>query len=81
MREKQALRFIVLMGLVSLFADCTYEGARSIRGSFLAVLGASGAAVGAVVGFGELVGYGVRILSGWRPTAHARIGYLRFSVI
>ncbi len=62
--KKQALRFIVLMGLVSLFADFTYEGARSIRGSFLAVLGASGAAVGAVVGLGELIGYGVRILSG-----------------
>lgn len=59
--KKQALRFIVLMGLVSLFADFTYEGARSIRGSFLAVLGAT---VGAVVGLGELVGYGVRILAG-----------------
>jgi len=38
----------------------TYEGARSITGPFLAVLGASGAIVGVVAGFGELIGYGLR---------------------
>ncbi len=52
------------MGIVSLLADVTYEGARSINGPFLAVLGASGAAVGVIVGLGELIGYGVRVLSG-----------------
>ena len=36
-----ALRFVILLGVVSLFADMTYEGARSITGPFLAVLGAS----------------------------------------
>jgi hypothetical protein len=36
-----ALRFIILIGVVSLFADMTYEGARSITGPYLAVLGAS----------------------------------------
>jgi MFS family permease len=62
--KKHAIRFIVLMGLVSLLADVTYEGARSINGPFLAILGASGTAVGVIVGLGELIGYGIRVLSG-----------------
>ncbi|MEJ5368072.1 MAG: MFS transporter [Bryobacteraceae bacterium] len=60
-----ALRFVVLLGLVSLFADMTYEGARSISGPFLALLGASGAAVGLVSGFGEFAGYALRLAAGW----------------
>ena len=42
----------------------TYEGARSITGPFLAVLGASGTVVGLVAGGGELLGYLVRFASG-----------------
>ena len=60
-----ALKFVVLIGIISLFADMTYEGARSITGPYLAVLGASGTAVGIVAGFGELVGYGLRLVSGF----------------
>lgn len=63
-RKSRALRFVVLVGVMSFFADFTYEGARSILGPFLALLGASGAAVGAVTGFGELVGYSLRLVSG-----------------
>ncbi|MCX7604836.1 MAG: MFS transporter, partial [Bryobacteraceae bacterium] len=59
-----ALRFVVLLGLVSLFADMTYEGARSIAGPFLATLGATGAAVGLVAGFGEFAGYALRLVAG-----------------
>ena len=59
-----ALKFIVFLGVVSLFADMTYEGARSVTGPFLAVLGASGTAVGIIAGAGELVGYGLRLVSG-----------------
>lgn len=62
--KASALRFVILIGIVSLFADMTYEGARSITGPYLAVLGASGTIVGIVAGFGELVGYGLRLLSG-----------------
>jgi MFS family permease len=58
------LRFIVLFGVVSLFADMAYEGARSITGPFLASLGASGLVVGAIAGSGEMLGYAVRLLSG-----------------
>ncbi len=60
-----ALRFVVLLGVVSLFADMTYEGARSITGPYLAVLGASATVVGIVAGFGELIGYGLRLVSGY----------------
>lgn len=65
MDKKNSIRFILLLGLVSLFADITYEGARSSIGPFLSVLGASGALVGFVAGFGELVGYGFRLISGY----------------
>jgi len=58
-------KFVILLGLVSLFADITYEGARSITGPYLALLGASATAVGFVAGFGELVGYGLRLISGY----------------
>ncbi len=60
-----ALRFIVLLGMVSLFADMTYEGARSVIGPYLGVLGASAAVVGFVAGFGEFLGYALRLLSGY----------------
>lgn len=62
---KTALRFVVLIGIVSLFSDMTYEGARSINGPFLAVLGASGAVVGIVSGLGELIGFSIRLVSGY----------------
>ena len=64
-KKSAALAFIVMMGGVSLLADLTYEGARSITGPFLALLGASGAVVGVVAGVGEFVGYGLRLLSGY----------------
>lgn len=64
-RKKTAMAFVVLLGIVSLFADITYEGARSITGQYLAILGASGAIVGSVAGFGELIGYGFRLVSGY----------------
>lgn len=60
-----AIKFVVLLGVVSLFADMTYEGARSITGPFLASLGASAAVTGFVSGLGEFIGYGVRVFSGY----------------
>lgn len=63
--KRSALRFVILLGVVSLLADMTYEGARSITGPFLAVLGASATVVGIVSGFGELIGYGLRLVSGY----------------
>lgn len=62
---RTAIKFVVLLGVVSLFADMTYEGARSITGPFLASLGASAAVTGFVSGLGEFIGYGVRVFSGY----------------
>src|SRR5438270_7046385 len=61
---KLAFRFVFIIGIVNLFADFTYEGARSIIGPFMGSLGASATVIGFVVGFGELLGYGLRSVSG-----------------
>jgi MFS family permease len=52
------------MGIVSLFADMTYEGAHSIIGPYLKDLGASATQVGIIAGFGELVAATLRLVSG-----------------
>ena len=75
----QAFRFVLLIGIVNLFADFTYEGGRSITGPFLALLGASGAAVGFVAGFGELMGYALRSVSGYAADRTGR--YWNFALI
>ncbi len=62
--KAKALRFVLLIGVMSFFADFTYEGSRSIIGPYLAALGASAAAVGIITGLGELLGYGLRLVSG-----------------
>jgi MFS family permease len=54
----------MFLGVVSLFADMTYEGARSIIGPFLKELGASAAAVGLIAGAGEMLAAGLRFFSG-----------------
>ena len=62
--QKTALRFVLLVGVLSFFADFTYEGSRSIIGPYLATLQASAFAVGVISGLGELLGYGLRLVSG-----------------
>lgn len=56
--------FILLMGIVSLFSDMTHEGGRSVLGKYLNMTGASAATIGFISGLGELLGYGLRIISG-----------------
>jgi hypothetical protein len=60
----RARHFVILLGWVSLFADLCYEGMRGALGGYLALLGASATAVGAVAGTGEAIGYGLRYVSG-----------------
>ena len=62
--RESAIRFIIALGTISLLADVTYEGARSINGPFLGTLGASAAVVGIVSGLGELIGYVLRLAGG-----------------
>jgi len=65
MKSRSALQFVVIIGIANFFADFTYEGARGIVGPFLGSLGASAAIVGFVAGLGELMGYGLRSVSGY----------------
>jgi MFS family permease len=60
--------FVFAFGLISLFADMVYEGARSIIGPYLGTLGASATLVGLVAGTGELIGYGLRLASAYLVT-------------
>jgi MFS family permease len=63
-RKSRAFRFVLLIGIMSFFADLTYEGSRGIVGPYFALLGASAVAVAVITGFGELLGYGLRLVSG-----------------
>jgi len=81
--QKRAMQFVLLLGVISLLADATYEGGRSIAGPYLAVLGASATTVGLVAGFGELVGYGLRLVSGYvsdRTGKYWSITFLGYAV-
>jgi MFS family permease len=62
---KNAFKFVFVMGIVNLFADMTYEGASSINGPFLGMLGASAAVIGITAGLGEFLGYSLRFIAGY----------------
>src|SRR6478736_1044837 len=64
MRRMSAWRFVVWFGIVAMFADVVYEGARSITGPLLAHLGASALTVGVVTGVGESAALALRLVSG-----------------
>jgi MFS family permease len=63
-RLSPAVKFVLMVGVMSFFADFTYEGSRSIVGQYLGLLGAGALAISMVTGFGELLGYGLRLFSG-----------------
>jgi len=63
--RRRAILFIVFLGVVSLFGDMTYEGARSITGPYLGLLGVTATTIGIVSGFGEMMGFGARLASGY----------------
>jgi len=79
MRRRHAIFFILLLGLVSLFADLTYEGARSITGPYLALLGAGAGIVGIAAGAGELIGYTLRFVFGYLADRTRR--YWGFTIV
>jgi MFS family permease len=64
-QKKAAFKLILLFGLVSLFGDMVYEGARSVNGPYLKTLGANAAIVGLVAGLAEFLGYAVRLVAGY----------------
>jgi MFS family permease len=76
--------FIILLGIVSLFGDATYEGARAVTGPFLLQLGASSAVVGSVAGIGEFIGYALRLASGYvadRTRAYWVLTFIGYGLI
>lgn len=62
--RRSALRFVLLIGILSFFADWVYEGSRSILGPYLGSLGVTATAIGVIMGLGELLGYSLRLASG-----------------
>ena len=64
-QKKTAFQLIFIFGLVSLFGDMVYEGARSVNGPYLKTLGANAAIVGLVAGIAEFLGYAIRLASGY----------------
>jgi len=74
-----AWKFIILVGVVSLFSDMTYEGARSISGPFLGSLKASALVVGVVAGLGEFLGYALRLGSGYLADRLGRYWLITFA--
>src|SRR5438093_11668788 len=73
-----AFRFVLILGVVNLFADMTYEGASSINGPYLGMLGASAAAIGIISGIGEFLGYSLRIVAGYISDKTGRYWLITF---
>lgn len=65
LHKRKAIQLILLFGVISLLGDTIYEGARSVNGPYLKVLGANALVVGFIAGIGEFLGYGIRLLSGY----------------
>ena len=59
-----AVKFVVMVGVMSFFADFTYEGSRSITGPYLGMLGAGAFTISVISGAGEFIGYNIRLFSG-----------------
>jgi len=64
------------MGIVSMLGDIVYESGRGVAPDYLYFLGASAFLVGVTSGVGELVGYGMRLISG--PLADRTHAYWLF---
>src|SRR5437899_275236 len=79
MRNRSAFSFVLIIGIINFFADLTYEGARGIVGPFLGSLGASAAIVGFVAGCGELIGYALRLVSGYFADKTQKYWFVTFT--
>jgi hypothetical protein len=74
-----AIQLIVVFGIISLFSDTIYEGARSVNGPYLKTLGANAALVGLVAGLAEMLGYLARLVTGtWADKSKA---YWAFTIV
>jgi MFS family permease len=81
--RKNAIRVIICFGIVSFFADMTYEGAHSILGPFLEGLNATAFQVGFVAGLGEMLAASLRYFSGrWvdRTRAYWTVAFIGYGM-
>lgn len=63
--KKKAFLFIMILGIISFFSDFTHEGARSLYGSYLGLIGASALVISFTAGLGEFIGQALRLITGW----------------
>jgi MFS-type transporter involved in bile tolerance (Atg22 family) len=77
--RKLAIQLIIIFGVISLFSDMIYEGARSVNGPYLKTLGANAAMVGLIAGLAEMLGYVMRLVTGtWADKSKA---YWVFTIV
>lgn len=63
-KAKSVIVVVVMFGLISCFGDIIYEGGRSANGQYLSLLAVNATTLGVVYGFGEFLGYALRLFSG-----------------
>lgn len=63
-KKKLVLTFIAVLGVISFFSDFTHEGARSIYGQYLKIIGVSAFLISFTSGLGEFIGQALRIVTG-----------------
>ncbi len=73
------LRIVILLGIVSMFGDIVYEGARSVIGPFFRTLGITPLVLGVVIGISELLSYISKLLSGYLVDRTGR--YWTFTIL
>lgn len=59
-----SIRLILFLGMASLLGSLVSNGARSVTGPYILLLGGSAAIVGLVAGSGEFIGYALRSATG-----------------
>jgi hypothetical protein len=64
-KRRSAYGLIILFGNVAMVGDIVYEGGRSVSGPFLFTPGGSAFMVAFIAGFGEFLGYAIRIATGY----------------
>ncbi len=73
-----AFKFVIILGIVSLFSDMTYEGGGAVNGQYLGLLGASALAISIAAGLGEFLGYALRSVSGYVADKSGKYWLLTF---
>ena len=64
LKEPSFLKVVLLFGLISMFGDILYEGARGVLVPYLVFLNVSVFVVSVSLGFAEFLGFVVRVFSG-----------------